>query len=500
MSLVKQVVSQPEDELYRILSSLQAKEYLYEQPTFPESEYLFKHALTQDVAYGSVLQEERKTLHEKTAQAMETLYREKLEDYYGELAHHYSRSDNDGKAVEYLHLAGQQAAAQSANDEAIHYLTQGLDCLVEIPETLDTRQRELQIHLTLAPALTAAKGYASQEVKRANDRARELCDQLGDPAQQYTVLRGLQAFYVTSGDFLTGQDVSAQLLQLAEQEPDVPFLSDAHNATGTVLVMLGQLRSASEHLERSLALYDPEDATALRFGFDSGVAMWSMLGWISWLLGYPDQALTRVQEAFTRAQVESNPDNLAFALSYIAIVHQWRREPQAVQKQTDAILPLTAEYGLPLWDGWGGFPRGWISIEQGAGERGIAHLQESWSITEGTGAQFGRTYYLAVLAEGYLQVGKLVDGLTTLSDAFSYVEQTQERFYEAEIYRLKGELLWRQSQDQFLEAETCFWKAIEIAQKQSAKSWELRAATGLARLWQSQGKRGGSTGTAGPCL
>ena len=191
VSLLRQVITQPEDELYRLLTSLQRKEFLYEQPAFPEVEYVFKHALTQEVAYGTVLQERRKTLHEKIAQAIEALYHANLEDHYSDLAHHYSRSGNAAKAVEYLSLAGQQAARQSANAEAITHLTTALELLKTLPDTAARARQELTLQLSLGASLMATKGYTAAEVEQTYTRAQELCLQVGEPLQVAQVLYGL---------------------------------------------------------------------------------------------------------------------------------------------------------------------------------------------------------------------------------------------------------------------------------------------------------------------
>jgi predicted ATPase len=190
VGLVRQVVSQPEEELYQVLAALQRKEFLYEQPAFPEVEYLFKHALTQEVAYNSVLIERRKVLHEHTAQAIEALYPSRLEEHYSELAHHYSRSGNTEKAVEYLHLAGQQAVQRSAYAEAIEQLTTALELLKTLPENGDHAQHELSLQLSLAVPLMATMGYGVPEVGQIYARARELCQQLGDTPQLFPVLWG----------------------------------------------------------------------------------------------------------------------------------------------------------------------------------------------------------------------------------------------------------------------------------------------------------------------
>ena len=489
VSLVKRVVARPEDELQRTLSSLQTKEYLYEQPAFPESEYVFKHALTQDVAYGTVLQEQRKRLHERTAQTIEALYADSLEDHYGTLAHHYSSSENFKKAVEYLQRAGQQAAQRSAYAETIRYLRQGLDLLPHLPANQDTQRRELQLQLTLGPAYIGAKGYAAPEVKQTYARAAELSDQLGDAAQQYTILRGLWSFYLVTAELLTLREVSEQMVRLAEREQDPHLLYDAYGRLGRTLFELGQMQVALEHFERGFALYKPGESTALRYGIDAGTVLWAESPWLLWVRGYPDRALKYSEEALTRAQTLAHPGTSSLALTYAALVHQWCGESQAALPLTEATLALAKEYGSQFWEGWTEFLRSWILVTRGEEQTGIARMQDGWALFEANWGRWSRSYYLAFLAEGYGKVGQIAEGLSALSEALVHVEATQERAYEAELYRVKGDLVLQQSQENSAEAETCFRKAIEVAQKQEAKSWELRAATSLARLWQSQGKK-----------
>ena len=245
VSLVKQVVPQPEAELYRVLSSLQAKEFLYEQPAIPESDYLFKHALTQDVAYSTVLHEQRKALHERTAHAIEGLYRTSLGDHYSELAHHYSRSGNTQKAVEYLGLAGHQAVQRSANEEAIGHLTTALELLQTLPDIPERSQQELALQIALGPALQATKGYAAPEAEHAYSRARELCEQGGDPSQLFPALWGLWAFYAIRAELETAHELGEQLLRLAQSQQDPALLLEAHYALGTILFYLVQKQSTS---------------------------------------------------------------------------------------------------------------------------------------------------------------------------------------------------------------------------------------------------------------
>jgi predicted ATPase len=240
LSLVKQVIAHPEDELYRLLSALQYKEFLYEQPAFPEVEYLFKHALTQEVAYNSMLIERRKVLHEQTGQAIEQLYHERLDDHYSNLAYHYTRSGNTAKAVEYLHLAGQQAAQRSADVEAITHLTTAINLLNVLPDTHERAQQELMLHLTLGPVLMNIEGTAP-EVGTTYTRARELCQQVGDTSQLFSVLFGLWRFSLVRAELRQARELGEQLLCLAQSSHDPSFFLVAHQTLGASLFYLAEL-------------------------------------------------------------------------------------------------------------------------------------------------------------------------------------------------------------------------------------------------------------------
>ncbi|MBI3795517.1 MAG: AAA family ATPase, partial [Deltaproteobacteria bacterium] len=295
LSLVREVVPQAEEALYRLLSSLQSKEFLYEQPAFPEVEYIFKHALTQEVAYNSLLQERRKVLHECTAQALEALHRANVEDYYSELAHHYSRSGNTRKAVEYLGLAGQQATQRSANAEAINHFTTALELLKILPDTPERTQQELRLQIALGPVLIATKGYAASEVEGVYLRARELCQQSGETSQLFAALWGLSACYVTQAKFQLARELGGQFLNLAQSQQELISSLEAYRQLGFTLVWAGEFAQARTCLEQGIAVYHPQYHKALvsRYGEDPGVCCLSFVSQALWSLGYPDQASKR---------------------------------------------------------------------------------------------------------------------------------------------------------------------------------------------------------------
>ena len=301
LSLVRQVVTQPEEEFYRLLSFLQHKEFLYEQPAFPEVEYIFKHALTQEVAYNSVLQERRKALHEKTAQAMEALYSANLEEYYSELAHHYSRSGNTQKAIQYLQHAGQQAVQRSAYIEAIGHLTAALELLKTLPNTLERSQQELTLQTLLGPVLMVTKGQSALETGAAFSRAHELCRQIGETPYLFSVLAGLRRFYSGRRELEIARELAQQMLSLAQHMRDPALLVEAHHALGNMLFWSGEFVAAQVQVEQGIVCYDPQQHRSLAFlyGIDPGVNCRNFAANVLWFLGSPDQAVRRSDEALT---------------------------------------------------------------------------------------------------------------------------------------------------------------------------------------------------------
>jgi predicted ATPase/class 3 adenylate cyclase len=497
VSLVRQVLPQPAEELYRLLSALQNKEFLYEQPAFPEVEYSFKHALTQEVAYGTVLQERRKALHERTAQAIETLYSANLDEHYSELAHHYTRSGNTKKAVEYLHLTGQQAVQRSANVEAITHLTTALELLATFPDSRKRAQQELLLHLTLGAPLQATKGFSSPEVKATYTRARELCQQVGETRQLFPVLFGLRTVHQVRGECLAARELGEQLLDLAQREHDPALLVEAYWALGNTFFHLGEFGAAQAHLAQCLTLYDAQRHSSHVFlygGVEPGVFGLSYTAWVLLQLGYPDQALQKSQAACTLGQELSYPFSLAGVWVLAALLHQFRRERPLTHEWAEAAITLAREQGFPTWLAQGTILQGWARAEQGQTEEGIAQIRQGLTTCHAVGTGIYHSYFLALLAEAYGKAGQAEEGLATLTEALTVADNSGERFYEAELYRLKGELTLQSKvpgSKSIVEeaAEECFLRAIEIARRQSAKSLELRAAMSLARLWQQQGKR-----------
>jgi predicted ATPase len=343
----------------------------------------------------------------------------------------------------------------------------------------------------IGASLIATQGFSAPEVEQTCTYARQLCQSLENAHQLFTVLRGLWNYYCVRAEHQTAHALSEQLLTLAQQLQDSAMLVAAHRALGTTLYNLGTAADAHTHFTQGITLYDPQQHRpyAFLYGEDAGVVCHSFAARALWSLGYPDQMLVRSQEAVMLAQQIVHPFSLGFALVLAAVFHQLRREVRAVQECAEAAFSLAVEQGFPHWMAQGSILRGWTLAHQGQVQAGIEQMHQDLIAFRATGAEINQSYYLALLAEAYGIMGQPETGLTMLTEALTVVDNTGERWYEAELYRLKGALLLQQSLDNQVEAESCFHHALDIARTQQAKSFELRAATSLARLWQQQGKR-----------
>jgi class 3 adenylate cyclase/predicted ATPase len=505
--VLRAVSSQDEEMLQRDLARLVEADLLHQRGFPPQARYVFKHALIQEAAYQSLLKSTRQQSHRQIAQTLAEQFHEIADTQPELLAHHYTEAGLVEQAIPYWQQAGQRAIARSAHLEAISHLTKGLETLKTLSQTPERSQQELTLQLALGVPLTATKGYAADEVGKVYTRARELSRQMGESFHLFPVLFGLWRFYLQRAELQTARELAEQCLSLAERVHDPAPLLRAHNTLGVTLFYLGEFVSARSHLEQAIALYDPQQRRSLARVQDPVVACLAYAAWTLWHLGYPDQALQRSQEALAMAQELSHPYSSAMIFFFAAELHYLRREVEAVQERTAAAIALSAEQAFPFWLSQGTSLQGWAVAERGQREEGIAQMRQGFSLYQATGSALGRSYWLMLPTATQGQVGQAAEGLQTLDEAHAAVLQSGERYYEAEIYRLKGTLTlqkFRVSSFEFrvssslqslppsphaeAEAEGYFLKATEIARHQQAKSLELRAATSLARLWQQQGK------------
>jgi predicted ATPase len=488
-----QAVSQVDEMmLQHELGRLVEAEIVYQRGLPPHAYYFFKHALIQDAAYESLLKSTRQHYHQRIAQVLEAQFPATVDQQPELLAHHCTEAGLIEQAVRYWQRAGENAIQRSAHAEAIAHLRQGLALLQTLPETPQRLQREVDMLIVLGASLHATKGQAAHEVGQTYTYARQLCEHLEEPHHIFPILRGLWSYYNGRAEYQRAHALSEQLLTLAQQAQDSIMLVVAHRASGATLFHLGTLASAHTHFTQGMALYDLQQhrTYALLYSEDAGVMCHGFAARALWLLGYPDQGLARSQEAVTLAQQVAHPFSLSFALSTAALCHQLRREGRCAQTCAEALIRLAQEQGFQYWMAVGSLLRGWVLLaHQEQAEEGIEQFTQGLSALHAMGVEINRSYFLALLAEAHGVMGQTQEGLTVLAEALVHVEHTGERYYEAEIHRLKGELLLQQQADNQTEAETCYQQAISIAQNQQAKSLELRAVMSLSRLWQQQGKR-----------
>jgi predicted ATPase len=490
--LLQAVASVDETTLQQGLARLVEAELVYQRGLPPRSRYTFKHALIQDAAYQSLLKSTRQQYHQRIAQVLEAQFSDTALLQPELVAHHYTEAGLSAQAVRYWQKAGQRAVERSAYAEAITHLSKGLEVLQPLSDTPEHLQQELDLQLALGPVLMNTRGAGSPAVEQVYTRARELCQQVGEPRRLFQVLWGLWRFYHNRVEFQTAEELGKQLLTLAQQVQDPALLLEAHHALWPILGSAGDLASAHGHLEQGMALYDPQQHrshASLYSGHDPGVCCRFHAAWVLWLLGYPDQGLQRSQDALALAQELAQPQSLAIALRWAADLHTHRREGQAVQERAEAVIRLSTEQRFEQELAQGTILWGWALTGQGQGVEGIAAMRQGLAALRATGGELRRPQFLALLAEAYGERGQSEEGLNVLVEALAAVEKTGERYYEAELYRLRGELLLKRSGADEQRVETCFSQALATARLQQAKSLELRAAMSLSRLWQQQGKR-----------
>jgi len=473
------------------LRQLVEAELLYQHGVPPQATYTFKHALIQDAAYQSLLRSTRQQYHQRIAQVLEEQFPESATTQPELLAQHYTEAGLREQAIVYWQRAGQRAVAHSAHLEAISHFTYGLDLLHSLPDTPQRVQQELTLRIALGTPLIATRGYTAPDVAQTYSRALELCQHVGETLQFFPAMAGLFTFYLVRGELHTAQSLSSRFLRLVQEVQDPALLPEAHTGQGVIAYYLGDFASAREHCERGLALYTlaPHRSRAVLYQ-DPRVVCLSHAAPTLWSLGYPDLALTRTNEALAVAQHLAHPYTLAWALDCATRFSQFRREaPRRIQEQAEATMAVAVEHGFPLIIACSTLLRGWAMVAQGQSKEGLDQMRQGLAAWRTIGAGLWWSYWLGLLAEAYGHGGQSEEGLTLLTEACTVMDDTGQRFYAAEIYRFKGELQLGHATHDEQQAEACFCQAVEIARQQQAKSWELRAALSLSRLWQSQGKR-----------
>ncbi len=489
--LLAAVSSLDDSKLRDALQQLVNAELLFRHGTPPHATYTFKHALVQDAAYASLLRGRRQQLHARIATVMEERFPETLETEPHLLAHHYTEAGLIEKAVNFWLKAGQQASERSAYIEAARHVSRGLDLIQTLPERPEHTMCELDLRLVAGAALMATKGYAADEVEPHYTRAWDLCRHVGQTPKLFPALHGLYRFYHARGELGTAREVGQQLTDLARKVQDPALTVEASRALGVTLFWLGAVEAAQADLERGAALYDLElhRSQAFLYGIDPGVVCLSYSALASWALGYPEEALMRSDRALSLARELCHRQTLALALVWAAWLRQWRGEAPGAREQGEVALALCREDGFPLFTAMADILLGWIEAQEGQVKEGTERLRKGLDDLRATGTGLFRPSFLALLAEADERAGLPERGLCHLEQALAITRRNGERFSEPEIRRLIGDMLMQLPGSAIGDAEASYRQALEVARQQRTKSFELRTATSLARLWRRQGRK-----------
>jgi predicted ATPase len=484
------------EERLDVLDRIHFMVRLIREQTFPDRtvtlRYGFVHALYHDALYGA-LQPTRKAAWSATAaRALVDHYGEKSASLAAELAMLHEAARDPEHAADHYLVAAENAGKVFAHHEAVALARRGLAQLELLPDTPDRARRELPLLMTLGMQLQVVQGYASPEAERTYDRARTLCGQVTESPSLFLVLWGLWMLYEVRSDLKRSQELAERLLSLAQRSQDRAHLLQARMALAVTSFSLGDFTATREHTEQGIALYDPVQHAghAHLYGQDPKSGCLAFGAVALWALGFPDRARERSREAIALAEELGHPTSRALALYFAAMLQQYCRDVPAVEETAEATTAIATEHRLSLWLANGLVMGAWALAERGDWARGVPMLRRGLADWAATGAETHRTYFLGLLAEALGRAGHLDEALEVLTDALRLTGETGTVFHWAELHRLRGEFLLRRgwTQDSAHEAEASFHESIAVAQRQRARSLELRATTSLARLHQKLGR------------
>ena len=444
----------------------------------------FVHALYQNVLYDRLPVGRRVKLHRLIAERGEEVYGKRAVEISTELAMHFDRGRDYTRAAHYFKEGANNAIRRFAYQEAVDLARRGIELIEKLPETPEVVNEALCLHLTLGVPLIAIEGYASPSVGKVYMRARELYEQLGDSPDVSEVFWGLWTFHTLSAELETARQLAEKFLELGERLPYAGITLRAHWALEITFMHLGNFELAVEHFEKALALYEPEahrDDSFL-YALNPGVAMPCFGAWALWILGRSDQAVERIEDALTLARDLAEPQGLAHAFFFAAGLYHFLNDRVTAQQYAEAAIDVSAEHGLVMYQAMAGAMHGWTLSEQGRDEEAIREIREAIAALDATSTSLVRPMFLGLLAQALSKANQTQEALRVLNEAIAMVLNKGERYYEAELYRLKGELLLESNQT---EAERCFKTSLEIAVSQKAKAWQLRTEASLARINQS---------------
>jgi predicted ATPase len=487
LSLIGAVVRKSDDELNRLLGDLELGEFIYERPAIGDSEYIFKHALTQEVAYNSVLMERRQQLHERIGGALETLYASSLDDHLSGLAHHFGRGNNLDKAVDYLGRASRQAVSRSAFNESQALLLKALEWVQRLHESPERDRRELTLQLALGRVTMATRGWPSADTAAVYARARILAEGTRT-AESLEVFSGLWSIAITRGEMRAALLLADQVLGIARGESSPFALVTAHFEQGVSRLNLGDLATARQHLLKAIELYRDEDFSNIPDDHGVNALVWA--GFNEWLLGYPDRALRYIGDARSLARRLNKPFALAYA-SLGAWIEGFCGDFARARAASEEVERLSTELGFPIWQASSGILAAWSRAHLEEITDAVDSIRMRLAEMDAINFSVMRGPYLSLLGETEGIAGAIDDAIVTVGQ--SLVTNPDESWCRPLMLLLRGELRLRthasSAADVLQLAEQDFREAIEVAQQQGAKSWELRVTTSLARLLDKSGRR-----------
>jgi predicted ATPase len=491
-------VRKPEAELRSALDRLIAAGLLFRQGVPPHAMYPFNHALVRDAAYGTLLREPRLALHASIAEAIESRFAEIAESQPELLAHHCTEAGLIDKAISLWGKAGHRSLDRSALAEAAEQLTRALDQIAAVAATPLLRRKQIELQVALINPLMHVKGYGAPETKRAEERARQLIEQaeaLGEPPEDplllFSVLYGVWVAKQSTfnGDVL--RELAAEFLALAEKQAATVPLMVGHRLLGTSLLMTGDIADSLPHYDRAIALYDAAEHRPLvtRFGQDLQLSALCYRSLSFWALGYPDAALLDASQALKHTRDIGQAATLMFTLHLTALTHVFCGNYELATAQCNEFIVLANEKDALLRKAQAMSHKGCVLALMGQASDAIHTITCGIAAIQAMEATIWMPFYLPCLARAHAELGQFDHAWQRIAEARTMVETTKERWCEADLYRVAGELALMSPQADAAKAEAHFERALGIAREQQAKSWELRAAMSMARLWHGQGKR-----------
>ena len=496
-ALLASVVRQPEAELRSALDRLIAAGLLFRRGVPPHATYLFKHALVQDAAYGTLLREPRRTLHARIAETIESEFAESAESRPELLARHWTEAGLIEKAAGLWGKAGQRSLARSALVEAAEQLTRALDQIATLPGTPAMRGEQIKLQVALVNALMHVKGYAAPEPKAAVEQARQFIERaeaLGEPSEDplllFSVLYGAWAasYVAFNGD--ETRELASQFVGLAEKQGQIVPLMIGQRLMGTSLMLTGDIAKGRVHFNQAFALYDPAEhrPLATRFGQDVGVSIFVYRALVHWMLGYPETALADADHALDDAREGGHAGTLMYAQLHTSFTNILCAKYAAANAQSNEVVRLADDKGAALWKALGTMEKGCVLALSGKASEAIQMISSGSTTYRSTGSRVYLPFFLSHLSRAHAELGQFDEAWRCIGEAMTTVETTKERWYEAEINRIKGEIALISPKLNAEKAEACFERALAVSRKQQAKSFELRASMSMARLWRDQGK------------